>query len=217
MIPDFTLAQLQQLAIDKARPLLICDVDEVVVHFTTALESYLLARDLWLDPASLALNGNIRHRTSNRPLADKAVGELIDDFFHRHTHELDSIDGAAEALQDLATVATVIMLTNLPHHARENRIVNLAGHGLHFPVVTNSGPKGPAIRHLATQTERPVVFVDDSPNFIHSAGEHAPFVHRIHFVQDSRFAAHMEHIPGVSLRTARWAEALPHIRQLFAN
>lgn len=215
MIPEFTSRQLAGIRVSPRRPLLICDVDEVVVHFTRALEAYLGQRSLWLDTTSFALNGNIRHRGGNTSIAAEETAELIDDFFHRHTAELAAIDGAIDALHCLSREATVVMLTNLPHHARDKRIENLQNHGLDFPVVTNAGPKGPAIRHLADMTSQPTVFVDDSPGFIQSAHAHAPAVHLVHFLQDERFARHVEHLAFVSLRTSRWDEALPHIESLF--
>lgn len=215
MISDFTIEQLARLTFARHRPLVICDVDEVVVHFTRAFEAYLAARELWLDTGSFALNGNIRKKNNNDPVSAGLVAELVDDFFHQHTAELDAIDGAIAALHDLARDSSVVMLTNLPHHARDKRIDNLQKHGLDFPVVTNSGPKGPAIRHLADQTREPVVFIDDSPGFIASARQHAPEVHLIHFLHDDRFARHIEPFDFVSLRTGSWDEALPHIRQLI--
>ena len=39
MISEFTIEQLAKLSLAQHRPLLICDVDEVVVHFTRAFES----------------------------------------------------------------------------------------------------------------------------------------------------------------------------------
>jgi len=215
MISDFTIRQLAELSVAAHRPLVICDVDEVVVHFTSAFEAYLARQGLWLDTSSFALNGNIRRKDGNEPVAAGLVSEMVDDFFHQHTAELDAIDGAIAALHDLAGDASVVMLTNLPHHARDKRIDNLRKHGLDFPVVTNSGPKGPAIRHLAEQTKETVVFVDDSPGFINSARQHAPQVHLIHFLHDDRFARHIEHFDFVSLRTGTWDEALPHIKRLI--
>ncbi len=217
MISEFTIAQLAKLSLAQHRPLVICDVDEVVVHFTRAFEGYLEARELWLDTSSFALNGNIRRKAGGEPVASGLVAELVDDFFHQHTAELDAIDGAIAALHDLARDSSVVMLTNLPHHARDKRIDNLQKHGLDFPVVTNSGPKGPAIRHLADQTREAVVFVDDSPGFIASAREHAPEVHLIHFLHDDRFARHIEAFDFVSLRTGSWDEALPHIKTLIGR
>ncbi len=215
MIAEFTIAQLARLSLAAHRPLVICDVDEVVVHFTRALEDYLARRDLRLDTSSFALNGNIRHRGTDAPVSADAVAEMIDDFFHQHTADLDAIDGAIASLHDLARDSSVVMLTNLPHHARDKRIDNLQRHGLDFPVITNAGPKGPAIRHLADQTREAVVFVDDSPGFISSARQHAPEVHLIHFLHDERFARHIETFDFVSLRTTSWNEALPHIKRLI--
>ena len=145
MISETTLAQLAGIAL-TGRPLLICDVDEVVVHFTRDFEDFLAERALWLDTSSFALNGNIRHRDGNRPVENARVAELIDTFFAERTLHMQPIDGAIDSLMEIGTAADVVLLTNLPHSAGEDRRRNLAMHGLPFPVVTNSGPKGPAIR-----------------------------------------------------------------------
>lgn len=215
MIPEFTREQLETLIVPDNTPLVICDVDEVVVHFTRAFEHFIAEHGLFLDVTSFAINGNIKDRKARQPVPDETVAKLIDDFFIECTEHLHPVDGAVEALMDLSNQATVVMLTNLPHHAREKRINNLRRLGLPFPVVTNSGPKGPAIRHLAASTTLPVIFVDDSPGFVSSCFEHAPHVHIVHFLHDERFARHMEPLPYVSLTTATWAEAHPHIRQLL--
>jgi hypothetical protein len=215
MIPDFTKQQLDQLTVPGRLPLLICDVDEVIVHFTRALEMFLQSREMWLDTASFAINGNVRHRGSNLPVADVVVSGLIDQFFHEKTAELEPIDDAVTSLNVLSKLATVVLLTNLPHHARDKRIANMTALGITHPVITNSGPKGPAIAHLANQTQKPVVFVDDSPGFILSAREQAPHVHLVHFLQDERFARHLLPFDFASLTTGRWEEALPHIVELL--
>ncbi len=215
MMHDFTIRQLADLSVSNHRPLVICDVDEVVVHFTRAFEDYLAKREMWLDTSSFALNGNIRRKDGGSSIGADEIARMIDDFFDLHTAGLVAIDGAIAALHELSAHASVVMLTNLPHQARDKRIENLHRHGLEFPVVTNSGPKGPAIRHLADQTREAVVFIDDSPGFIASARQHAPEVHLIHFLHDERFAKHLEHFEFVSLRTASWDEALPHIKALI--
>ena len=215
MIPDFTRDQLADLQITASRPLVICDVDEVVVHFTRSFEEYIGKHSLYLDTSSFALNGNVRKCDSDAVLEQIHIDRLIDDFFIDCTETLPPIDGAVAALHALSEQASIVMLTNLPHHAREKRINNLRSLGITFPVVTNSGPKGPAIRHLATLTNQPVVFVDDSPNFIASSYAYAPHVHLVHFLQDERFARHLNPLPYVSLRTNSWAAARPHIQNLM--
>jgi FMN phosphatase YigB (HAD superfamily) len=216
MISDETRDQLAALDVDQAKPLLICDVDEVIVHFTSDLESYLQTKDLWLQPSSLSLAGNVRRNSDNTAIPNYAVNALIDDFFADRTRHMQTIPGAVEALHAIGKHASVVMLTNLPHFARKDRLANLADHGLDFPVITNSGPKGPAIFNLAARTTRPVVFVDDSPGFIQSAYEYAPHIHLVHFLQDARFAAHTPHLEFVSLRTDAWTHAKPHILELIA-
>jgi hypothetical protein len=215
MISDETTAQLAELKIAAHQPLLICDVDEVIVHFTRDLETYLEAQELKLHASSLALTGNIRRIADDVPISTEAVANLIDRFFADRTLHMEPIQDAVEALHAIAQQATVIMLTNLPHFARSDRLANLASHGLEFPVITNSGPKGPAILDLASRTTKPVVFVDDSAGFIQSAYDHAPHIHLIHFLQDERFAVHTPHFDFVSLRTDAWSKALPHILELL--
>jgi hypothetical protein len=215
MMHDFTKQQLAQLSVAADRPLIICDVDEVVVHFTRALESFLAERNMWLDTSSFAISGNIKSTTGNAAVSDQVVSELIDQFFTEKTADLEPIDDAVASLNQLSDRATLVLLTNLPHHARDKRISNMLALGISYPVITNSGPKGPAINHLASLTNETVVFVDDSPGFIKSAYDHAPDVHLIHFLQDQRFARHLEPFPFASLTTGRWTEALPHIEKLL--
>ncbi len=210
MISETTLAQLAGLTL-TGRPLVICDVDEVVVHFTRDFETFLGHRGLWLDTSSFALNGNVRNSAGNHPVPGAEVAELIDVFFAERTLHMEPIDGAIEALLHIGGDADVVLLTNLPHSAGEDRRRNLAAHGLPFPVVTNSGPKGPAIRQLAIRAAATTVFIDDSPSFITSAFEHAPDVHLVHFLHDERFARHIEPFDYLSLRTGLWSEARPHI------
>ncbi|MBL8907638.1 MAG: hypothetical protein JNM20_13265 [Rhizobiales bacterium] len=211
MLSEITRGQIDGLALTRRDRLVICDVDEVVVHFTRALEAYLGERDLWLDTSSFALNGNVRRQAGNEPLPASEVGKLIDDFFITRTRHMEPIDGAIDSLLAIAVHADIVLLTNLPHHSGEARRENLRSLGLEFPVITNSGPKGPAIKTLAAMVEGPVVFIDDSPSFIASAYEHAPHARLVHFLHDERFARHLEPVDYVSLRTDNWDEARPHI------
>jgi FMN phosphatase YigB (HAD superfamily) len=215
MASEAVRAQIAGLRIDASRPLVICDVDEVVVHFTRALEAYLAERDHYLDAASLALDGNIRRRKDGVPAPRHIVSDLIEGFFTAHTRELEPIEGAIEALVEIGRRAEVVMLSNLPPGSADDRRANLRGLGIDYPLIVNAGPKGPAVKALARRVEGPAVFIDDSPGFIASAREHAPFVHLIHFMHDERFARFAAPFDFVSLRTGRWADARPHVLRLL--
>jgi hypothetical protein len=215
VIGDVTMQQLAELRCDADRPLVICDVDEVVVHFTRDFEAYLDQRGLWLDTASLALDGNIRRRPLGEAIARAEVGEVVERFFADRTLHLEPIAGAVEALHEIAGESNLVFLSNLPHASGDARRENLKRFGFTQPLVTNSGPKGPAIRALARMTGNVTVFIDDSPGFIASAREHAPEVHLIHFMHDERFARHVRPFDYVSLFTGDWQTARPHILNLL--
>ena len=216
MISEITQGQLSNLRF-TGRPLVICDVDEVIVHFTRDFEDYIGLHGLWLDTSSFALNGNIRHRETNIPTPEAQVAELIGTFFEQRTRHMQEIDGAVESLLAFGAKADVVLLTNLPHTAGDHRRENLKSHGLPYPVVTNSGPKGPAIRNITDRGGKPVVFIDDSPSYIASAHEYAPEVQLVHFLHDDRFARHIEPLEYVTLRTASWAEIRAFVMKLIGG
>ena len=216
MISDITKQQLATVSL-SGRPLVICDVDEVVVHFTRDFEAYIARHGLHFTFSSFALNGNILSIETGTAASEAIVGQLVSDFFEDRTRHMEPIDGAVESLLHIGETADIVLLTNLPHTAGDHRRENLASLGLNFPVVTNSGPKGPAINDLVSRAAKPCVFIDDSPAFIASAYDHAPGVHLVHFLHDDRFARHIEPLDYVSLRTGRWTEAKPHILELISG
>ena len=217
MIHETTLAQIANLQLRRERPLVICDVDEVVVHFTRDFEDFLSRRGLWLDTSISLFSSNIRDQKTLALLSPEDIEKVVVQFFAERTLDMQAIEGAVESLHSIEKSADVIMLTNLPHEAGDDRRANLAGHGLNFPVVTNSGPKGPAIQKIAAQIAAPVVFIDDSPGFITSAFHHAPEVHLIHFLHDERYARLVAPLDFVSLRTDTWQEMHPHVLKLIAG
>jgi hypothetical protein len=215
MISEPTQHQLAALEIDARRPLVICDVDDVVVHFLRGFDAVLADRDHVLEATSFSLNGNVYHRNTRAEMPAYQVSALVDEYFDTKTATMDVIDGAVEGLLQLSEHASVVMLTNLPHRVRDQRIQNLQGHGLPFPVITNSGPKGPAIKELASRTTGPSVFIDDSPNFVTSAHEWAPEVKIVHFLHDQRFAQLHKPFDFVSLTTGTWPEVQKHVLSLI--
>jgi hypothetical protein len=120
-------------------------------------------------------------------------------------------------LRKLGENADIVMLTNLPHSAGDHRRENLAALDLPYPVITNSGPKGPAINLMASKVNAPVVFIDDSPSFIASAHEHAPHVKLVHFVQDRRVTRSSRSFDFVWLYTHDWDEIVARTLPLLTT
>ncbi len=211
-----TLTQLSALELHENQPLIVCDVDEVIVHFLRGLEGFLAENGLWLDPASFALNGNIKYEGGHTPLPVTELGSLLEQFFSEKTGHLELIEGADEALDALSADAQIIMLTNMPNAYRLDRIKNLGGHGIHFPVVANAGPKGPTVKHIAETVTTPIIFIDDTPSNVNSVADHAPDVHILHFMQDHRFRRHLPDLNGIIASVDNWDDGKKHIQQVIA-
>lgn len=208
--PASILAQIAALRLDPARPLLAVDADEVLFYFMRGFAAWLQGRELYFDWASFALAGNIRSRGDNQPVAREAVGGLLQDFFAEATAAMDPVDGAAESLARLSRHYTIVVLSNQPASAKAARTSALARHGMAYPVLANSGPKGPAMAALiqsqGAAISRPVAFVDDIPSHLHSVAIHAPDTRRLHFIADPRLAPLLGPAEHSHARLQSWQE-----------
>ena len=176
------------LKLDPARPLIICDADEVLLQFILGLENFLERRDCYLDLTSFAIHGNVRRRDTGTAVANDEVTRLIAAFFDSETRVMDVVPGAAAALSELGERAQIVILSNLPESARGARAENLTSHGISYPVIAGSGPKGAIVKRLIENFAQPVVFVDDLPPHHTSVAAETPHVSRLHFVADPRLA-----------------------------
>lgn len=210
MLDPDTARQIADLRLSD-RPLIICDVDEVVLVFVAAFERYLAAQGFRLDAVSYGLTGNIRRLIDGTAANQTEVGRLLFGFFAQETANQIPVPGAVEALNGLAARADIVMLTNLPASYRDVRSATLSRHGLEFPVVANSGPKGPAFAEIARGAPAPVFFLDDSPSNLTSVIASPVDAHVIHFVADRRFFDIADDIVGTHLKSNSWDEARQYI------
>ena len=75
-----TARQIAELSLDT-RPLLVLDVDDVLIEFLRPFIRYLDAQDLDLSLATFRLHGNVSRRRTREVLDQDAISELIDSFF----------------------------------------------------------------------------------------------------------------------------------------
>jgi hypothetical protein len=129
---------------------------------------------------------------------------LFDDFFRDGADDLVPAIGAADALADLSTRAEVVILTNAPEHGRLARIKWLKIHGFDYPLIINSGPKGPPAAELAARTSGPAVFIDDLLPQLESVAEKAPRVGRFQMVSDERLRPFAPCAPDRHVRIDEW-------------
>tara|TARA_R110002124_G_scaffold104370_5_gene254298 strand:- start:21377 stop:21979 length:603 start_codon:yes stop_codon:yes gene_type:complete len=197
---------------------LVCDVDEVVLHFVRPLETHFGNHGYGFKDQVFKLTGNIRALDGGPDAPDETVFAMIHSYFAVDAHKQFPVEGAVTALNDLAQIADILFLTNMPSEYREARQRCLSGHALDHPVVTNTGPKGPALAYLCERASGPVWFLDDSPLNLVSVAADAPQVELVHFVADPVFLELADHVPTARLRTRCWTEthALIHTELMQA-
>jgi hypothetical protein len=198
---------MSDLRLDPTRPLLICDADEVLLQFIVGLERFLDRQGCKLDLTTFSIHGNVRRRDSDEIVPGEEVSRYIAAFFESQTRTMDVVPGAADALAELSAHAQIVILSNLPETARMARIENLAGHGIDYPVIAGSGPKGANVKRLIEGFDSTVVFVDDLPPNIDSVAAETPHVHRLHFIADPRLAKLLPQAQGAHKRIDDWPTA----------
>jgi FMN phosphatase YigB (HAD superfamily) len=200
-----------------SRPLLISDCDEVLLHMMVHFRDWLgEAHDIDFHLDGHDFYHAMKHRDGTQ-VDIKRMWQLLDGFFDTEMDRQTPIAGALEALHTLSADADVVVLTNLGHHRREDRVRQLAGHGLDIRVFTNEGPKGPALRAIIEEY-RPsrAVFIDDLAQHIESASEIVPEVTRLHLIGEPLVAPHLPCAFAQGHAHARidtWDQALPWLRE----
>ncbi len=205
-----TARQIAELARD-ARPLLVLDVDDVVLDFIGAFPKYVatLGLDLRLD--TFSLHGNVLDPQTGLPVANDRVDDMIDAFFVAQADWQTVLAGAADAMRALAGKVEIVLLTAMPHRYRAARRAHLDALGLPYPLLTTEQPKGPALRQLRGAAGRPVAFVDDQPRNLASVRQAVADAHLFHLMADNTFRHMLPSPPDGAIVVDDWAEAKPRI------
>jgi hypothetical protein len=172
------------LTILKDRPLVVVDVDEVLALFFQGFGRFVAQHGYELRCDKFALFSNIFEPGGTEHLEIERGRALFDEFFLTGSELMKPAPDAAESLAELSAQASVVILTNAPPHGRDERARWLRRHAMDYPMVINSGPKGPLVAALAEQTREPVVFIDDIVSHLDSCAEAAPRVRRFQTVAD---------------------------------
>jgi hypothetical protein len=199
------------VALAKGKPLLIVDADEVLLRFAEGFDRFLQARGLYLDLGSYRLHGNVKRREDGLAVLDIEVTALLDEF-RGPLDSLDAVEGARDVLSALAPKMQIVVLSNVTAAQAEPRMRNLKNQDFDFPLLINSGAKGPAVNRLAQSAGQPAFFVDDIPQHHASVAELAPDVFRIHLIGDERLKPLLPVSPHAHLRAETWRDADTFIR-----
>jgi hypothetical protein len=202
-----TARQIAELSRDT-RPLLVLDVDEVLLEFVQPFTAFLNAQKLDLKTTSFRLHGNVVELDSGTVLANERVSELLAAFFDMQGEWQTAAERAAPAITGLAEHVEIVMLTAMPHQHRDKRRAHLDRLGFPYPLVTTEKPKGPAIRQLRGDRPRPVAFVDDIPHNLLSVQTTVPDAHLFHLMMHPEFRAMLAPLPDGVVAVEDWDDAV---------
>jgi hypothetical protein len=179
---------LESLSTSK-RPLVVCDVDEVVLEFLDPFDRYLNSVGHRLHPDSFRLHGNIRSIAENLVAENEAVERMEEEFFASQDRWQTPARGVDAALRSLSRDADIVFLTAMPprHHDIRRTLLDL--HGLDFPMIATEEPKGPVVASLIGNRGVPAVFIDDIIRNLGSVRTHAPGCLLIHLMANQAFRA----------------------------
>ncbi|MEP1092883.1 MAG: hypothetical protein ABJH63_11055 [Rhizobiaceae bacterium] len=198
-------------AFSHDKPLLICDVDEVVLHLVDPFVQVLEERGYVLKDHSFRLTGNVFDAKTGREATQEEVWAGLTQLFEEQDKRQAIVDGVVDNLNTLAETVDVVFLTNMPHEFREIRRTHLTRHGLDFPLITNTRSKVPAIQTLFDHCDHPVGFIDDTPKNLEQVRDGVVDVHLFHFMANERYRELAGSIDGVQFSTGDWQHAREHI------
>lgn len=199
-------AEIADLVLAPDRPVIIVDVDEVLAMFMLGFGDFVGKRGYEMRVERFALFQNI-YRPGDTEHLDVAAGrELFEEFFLTDVEHIEPAEHAAQTLAALSAEASVVILTNAPSGSRAPRGRWLAKHGFDYPLVINSGLKGPAVQAIRAKSHRPAAFIDDLLPNLESVAADAPTVARFQMVADERLRPLAPSLPDRHARIDDWRE-----------
>lgn len=142
-------------------PLLVCDIDEVVLEFLTPFMNFLDARGLELQPNSFALNGNIFDKSSNIFVHNQTVKQLIEAFYKEQAKWQTPVNSALSVLANLAPDLDIIFISAMPSQHHKTRLDLLNHFNFTYPLIAKEQSKGPIVKAIHNHRNQPLFFIDD--------------------------------------------------------
>jgi hypothetical protein len=198
----------------SSRPLLVCDVDEVVLEFLDPFHAYLTSVNHRLHADSFHLHGNIRD-FAGAPASDEAVEQFQEEFFSTQDKWQKPAKDAKSVLDGLSAEADIVLLTAMPPRHQGVRRALLDLFEFRYPMIATEQPKGPVVKTLIGARDISACFIDDIHRNLHSVRDHAPSTLLINMMANDAFRA-MAPDPGEQVEIAvSWKDAETRIRRHF--
>lgn len=200
----------------SGRPLIISDVDDVILEFVAPYQKFLESRAMKFIPRSFKLLGNIVMIEDEVPVDEAAIQKSLHDFFSEQHIWQQPFEHVLATLGTLSREADIVFLTAMPPQYAEVRRKHLDALGLPFPMIATEAAKGPVAARLhGVAGMAPAAFVDDMAHNLVSVAEHIPDCLLISLAPPSEVHGMAPPAPDAAVKAANWFEASGHIRNHF--
>ena len=203
MTPN-TKKQISGLNIDPTLPLMIFDADEVLVHFAEPFSNYLKKHNHRLHLTGYRLDNAIKKSETDDVADPDTAKDLVWGFINEETKNQPAAKGAPEALKKLQEYAQIIILSNVPHSVHDDRVLNLKKIGMDYPLISNEGMKGPAVKEILKDHKAESFFIDDNPYQVESVYNDNQDTVCVHFSVCDLVKPYMPKAVGASIEPTSW-------------
>ena len=210
MTPN-TKKQISDLDLDPTIPLMIFDADEVLVHFAEPFANYLIKHNHRLHLTGYRLDNAIKKANTNEVATPDTAKDLVWGFINEETKIQPAAKGAPQALKKLQEYGQIIILSNIPYSVHNDRVTNLKNLEMGYPLISNEGMKGPAVKEILKNHKAQSFFIDDNPYQVESVYNDNLQTVCVHFSVCNLVKPYMPKAVGASIEPTSWDDLVSHL------
>ena len=210
MTPN-TKKQISNLNIDPNLPLMIFDADEVLVHFAEPFATYIKKHNHRLHLTGYRLDNAIKKADTDEVADPDTAKDLVWGFINEETKSQPAAKGAPQALKKLQAFAQIIILSNVPHSVHDDRVANLKSLNMDYPLISNEGMKGPAVKEILRNHKAQSFFIDDNPYQVESVYNDNQQTVCVHFSVCDLVKSYMPKAVGASIEPTSWEDLVTQL------
>ena len=210
MTPN-TKTQISNLNIDPNLPLMIFDADEVLVHFAEPFATYIKKHNHRLHLTGYRLDNAIKKADTDEVADPDTAKDLVWGFINEETKSQPAAKGAPQALKKLQAYAQIIILSNVPHSVHDDRVANLKSLNMDYPLISNEGMKGPAVKEILRNHKAQSFFIDDNPYQVESVYNDNQQTVCVHFSVCDLVKPYMPKAVGASIEPTSWEDLVSQL------
>jgi len=202
------------------RPLIVADIDEVVLEFVAPFMAFLESHGHEYRPTSFRLTGNIYFKESGQVAEKETVSDCLERFFGEHDTWQKPVAGALDTLAEIERThgADIVFLTAMAphHHARRRALLDM--HGFTHPMIATKAAKGEAVAELMLhRPDKPVAFIDDLPPNHISVLEAVPHALGLQMMAYAPLRPHLPVMPDGVTSVEDWPAAAKAIADFLSS